>query len=183
MANSVWAFLLSRPWSCRDEGMRRVVLCLTSLLLLASVTNVHGRIGETEAELVERFGAVHARMPERMLEKGRIYLMGERVVLKLDEWRVTAVLIGGRCAKISYVKSGGWTRQQHDELLAVNAGRWTWSEIVGAAPKWQRTWRRSDGLVAKWMYVGGFAIEAQPFVDARARARESARRAALAALR
>lgn len=156
--------------------MRRVVSCLTTVFLLGFASMAHARIGETEAQLVDRFGAVRARLPERTVEQGRVYALGERVVLKQGEWRVTAVLIDGYCAKITYTKTGAWTEQHYQDLLTVNAGRWAWTEVTGGAPKWQRTWRRADGLVAKWMYAGGFAIEAQPFVDARDQLREIVRR-------
>jgi hypothetical protein len=148
-----------------------MVYCLAMMVALLPVSSVEAGIGETEEQLVARHGAVDARLPERMLEQGRIFILGERIVLKRAEWRVTAVLLEGRCAKITYGKSGAWTDSQYMELLARNAGGWRWNEILGGAPKWQRTWRREDGLVAKWMYANGFAIEGQPFVDARARAR------------
>jgi len=150
-------------------------------LILSCATVAHARIGDTEAQLVERFGAVHARMPERILEGGRVCVLGERVVFRQHEWRVTAVLIDARCAKITYAKTGAWAESQFTELLAVNAGRWAWSEIAGKVPNWQRTWRRADGLVAKWRYAGGFAIEGQPWVDARERARELVRQDPLTA--
>lgn len=156
--------------------MRRFFSALTSLVFMGWVTLGEARIGETEAQLVVRFGIVQTRLPERTVAEGRVYLLGERVVLKQNEWRVTAVLIDGRCAKITYHKAGAWTEQQLTDLLTVNTGQWRWREIISATPKWQRTWRRADGLVAKWMYAGGFAIEGQPFVDAKARIQEYARR-------
>jgi hypothetical protein len=151
----------------------RACLLVTAL---ASAATAEARIGDSEAQLVARFGSVQARRPEPLLEQGRVFVLGERVVLKKQEWRVTAVLIDGHCAKITYGRAGAWKEQHYRDLLAQNADRWAWNEIPSAVPKWQRTWRRSDGLVAKWMYAGGLAIEGQPFVDARDRAREMARR-------
>jgi hypothetical protein len=149
--------------------MFRFVIIFALALAPGNFIAAEAGIGDTEAELVARFGAAQARMPERIQAQGRIHVLGERIVLKQAEWRVTAVLINGRCAKITYVKKGRWAELQFRELLSRNADRWAWNEIRGGAPKWQRTWRRVDGLVAKWMYAGGFAIEAQPFVDARRR--------------
>lgn len=157
-------------------GMRRILSTFISLVFVGGLTLAEARIGETEAQLVVRLGGVQTRLPERTVAEGRVYLLGERVVFKQNEWRVTAVLIDGHCAKITYHKTGAWTEQQFTDLLTVNTGQWKWREIVSGAPKWQRTWRRADGLVAKWMYAGGFAIEGQPFVDAKDRIQEYARR-------
>jgi len=161
--------------------MRGFLVSLVFVFALGRTTVAEARIGDSEAQLVVRFGAVSARMPERILAEGRVCIVGERLVLKQHEWRVTAVLIDGRCAKITYAKTGAWAESQFTELLGVNAGRWAWSEVAGAVPKWQRTWRRGDGLVAKWKYASGFAIEAQSFVDARERAEDMARRAPVTA--
>jgi len=137
---------------------------------------VQADIGETEAELTAHFGPVDARRPERIQLHGNIFVLGDRIVFKQAESRITAVLIDGICSKITYAKTGRWTEAQFHDLLSRNANRWAWSEIPSRAPKWQRAWRREDGLVAKWRYVGGFAIEAQPFVDARRRALQIALR-------
>jgi hypothetical protein len=132
-------------------------------------------IGETEDQLVRRFGDVRERKPERALEAGRVYVVGERIVLKRESWRVTAVMLDEKCAKITYTRSGPWSEPQYAELLATNAGGGTWREIIGGAPKWQRAWQRSDGIIARWKYAGGFVVEAQPFVEARERVRTIAR--------
>lgn len=163
--------------------MRRIHLIAAMVSVLAASAAAEARIGETEAQLVQRFGAVTARSAERTLEQGRAYVLGERIVLRQAEWRVTAVLIGGICAKITYVRSGRWSERHFADLLALNSGRWSWAEVRGGAPNWQRTWRRSDGLVAKWMYAGGLAIEAQPFVDAQQRVRDENRRGSLSRIK
>ena len=154
--------------------MRRIALLLALVGLVLGGTRSEARIGDTEGQLVTRFGAVQSRRAERIMESGRVYVLGERVVLKPEGWRITAVLINGHCAKITYAKSGRWTETQYDELLSENADRWAWQEIPGEVPKWQRTWQRSDGLVAKWMYASGFAIEGRAFVDACTRAAQNA---------
>lgn len=156
--------------------MRRLLILLALALAPGTVTNAQAGIGETELELAARFGPVEGRRPERIQVDGHIYVLGERIVFKQAEWRVTAVLIRDQCAKITYAKSGRWMEGQFRDLLTRNADRWAWHEIPGRAPKWQRAWRRADGLVAKWMYAGGFAIEAQSFVDARRRVLQIAQR-------
>ncbi len=155
--------------------MRRIIPGIAVVVLFGLVTMARAAIDESEGQLMARFGAVQTRASERILEQGRVYAVGERLMFRQREWRVTAVLIGGRCAKITYVKHGAWTGRDYAALLSANAGRWTWTEIIGAVPKWQRTWRRSDGMVAKWRYAGGFAIEGQSFVDVCEEVREAAR--------
>jgi hypothetical protein len=151
-----------------------LILAVISSFSAFAVQSTAG-IEETEAQLVQRFGDVQERKPERTLEAGRVYVVGERIVFKRANWRVTAVLLDGICAKITYVRSGPWSESQYAELLSTNAGDGNWREIVGGAPKWQRAWQRSDGIVARWKYAGGFVVEAQSFVDARERVRVIAR--------
>jgi hypothetical protein len=62
---------------------------------------------------------------------------------------VTAVLIEGRGAKITYVRAGAWTEQHYQSLLKQDAGSCTGLDVTSKMSKRQRTWRRPDGLVPK----------------------------------
>lgn len=147
--------------------LRVLPILIVAVLLSAGVSFGEAHIGDTETTLVARYGAVRVRTAEHTLVEGRAVVLGERLMFKNADWRVNAVMIHGRCAKITYALRGPWTEAHFTGLLSANVGDGTWREVGEAAPKWQRTWRRSDGLVAKWMYVGGFIIESHAFVDAR----------------
>jgi hypothetical protein len=151
--------------------MRCFLPCSLLVFFFQFASVSQAQIGETEAELVGRFGSVQERKPERALEEGRVFVIGERVVLKLDRWRITAVLVDERCAKITYARNGAWTEQHYADLLSTNASDREWREISGSAPNWRRAWQRSDGLIAQWKYAGGLVIEGKSFVDARERLR------------
>jgi hypothetical protein len=146
--------------------LNRLLLLVLGLSgLVATVGEAH--LGHTEAELVTCFGPVESRQAEHALVQGEALVIGARLTFRRDAWRVRAVMIDGRCAKITYTRRGRWTEAHYGELLEANADAAAWEEIAGGTPKWQRTWRRSDGLVAKWMYAGGFIIESHAFVAAR----------------
>lgn len=149
-------------------------LLLVFWLACFGVASSEAHLGEAEAALTARYGPPHGRQMEHTLVQGRAYVVGERLMFRNADWRVVAVMQDGACIKITYARRGRWAEAQFDSILAANAGSSTWSEIVGEAPKWQRTWRRSDGLVAKWLYAGGFIIESHAFVDARDRIRSRA---------
>ena len=151
--------------------MRSFLPCSLLAFFLQFASISHAQIGETEAELVERFGFVQERKPERALEEGRVFVIGERIVLKRDRWRITAVMVDGRCAKISYARNGAWTEQHYADLLSTNANNGEWREVSGSAPNWRRAWQRSDGIIAHWKYAGGLVIEGESFVEARERLR------------
>lgn len=154
--------------------MRCFLPCSLLAFFFLFATVCRAQIGEAEFELVERFGPVQERKPERALEEGRVFVIGERIVLKCDRWRITAVLVDGLCAKITYVRNGAWTDQHFADLLSTNANNCEWREVSGSAPNWRRAWQRSDGLIAQWKYAGGLVIEGESFLDARERLRAMA---------
>lgn len=154
--------------------MRCFVSCSLIAFSLQFASVSHAQIGETESALVERFGPVLERKPERALEGGQVFAIGERLVFKLDRWRITTVLIEDRCAKITYGRNGSWTEQNYADLLATNANDREWREIPGSAPNWRRAWQRSDGLIAQWKYSSGLVIEGETFTEKRERFRAMA---------
>lgn len=111
--------------------------------------------------MIARYGEVRSRAKASVLDgqHGRTLTIGETLVFDVDDWKINAVVIDGRCAQITYGKSGGWSEEQLRHLLNTHGGRDRWREekppSKDAALKTNRRWKRDDGLVASWS--GAFA--------------------------
>jgi hypothetical protein len=116
------------------------------------------RIGETESELVTRYGAVVTRQPMRKSAQGAVSLYGERLSFKSTDWNIAAVLIAGKCEEISYTKAGQWTPVQIRFVLDLNGGVKSWKEKRAGQTDAYRNWTRADGTTAKWSAFSGFIV-------------------------
>jgi hypothetical protein len=132
--------------------MKYVGLILVFIVCCPSISNA--RLGETEAELVKRFGPPRSRGGEKTMGDGRIVDLGPRLGFSQDEWSIISVLIDGRVARESYSKPGKWTEDQIKTVLTANAQGATWIEITKHAGSISRSWRRSDGATASWSGSG-----------------------------
>lgn len=150
--------------------MRTSIVVACVLLLTALAT---ARVGENEQELVHRYGGVISRLKAEHSTQGRRYSYGEYLDFRADDWSIQALLINGRCERISYAKRGEWTEEQFKHLLEINGGRSQWEEQKNPNPKFQRKWKRRDKTTADWLSARGITIET-PVVEKTKQAIEKA---------
>lgn len=124
-----------------------------SLLFLASSSLLWGRLGETEKELVARFGQPISRSKHAISAQGKTWELGPKLTFKQEEWQITSELVDGRVVRANYQKRGEWTPEQIQTVLAANAQGATWIETSKGGGKYSRTWKRTDGAVAD-SYIG-----------------------------
>lgn len=135
-------------------SVRFIVPVLVFALVAASAV---GRVGETEQELVARYGAVTNRQPARKAVQGRMNIYGERLGFKFEFWTVSAVIVAGRCEEITYTLAGKWTEPHFRRLLEINGGWTEWTEQKTRNPDNHRAWQRRDQATADWG-LSGFMI-------------------------
>ncbi len=125
---------------------------LKSFALLAFfVSSLFARVGETEAQLVSRFGPPIARVTHKVFAQGKWYELGPTLTFKQEGWQMACDLVDGRCVKINYQKTGEWTDEQFQTVLNANSQGEKWIDLsVTGAVKIRRKWKRSDGAVATW---------------------------------
>jgi hypothetical protein len=146
------------------------------LLFLVIAPSLWARLGETEAELVARFGQPHSRVSHSVFAQGKFIPLGPQLHFREGEWRITADLIDGRCLRIAYQKPGDWTEDQIRLVLNSNTQSSQWAETSKAnIAKLQRAWRRKDGSVAEWDKLTGFTLTWAAYETAKAKALERAR--------
>jgi hypothetical protein len=133
---------------------------------LAACT-LHARLGETEAQLVERYGKILLRSPESVVEQGKIYALADDLHFQADGWTIIARLVNGRCESISYGKPGEWTEEQYRYLLEANGSRAQWQEQKTSSPKMHREWKRRDQATAIWGMMHGMTFETPAYNQAR----------------
>jgi len=125
---------------------------LVALLIFCSVLGAaHARLGDTEAELVKRFGEPTLRSTHSIFAQGKRREMGPVLYFKQEDWSISCDLVDGRCMRISYSKPGDWSEDQIQLVLSTNSQGAAWTETSKLSiAKLQRTWRRSDGSTAEW---------------------------------
>jgi hypothetical protein len=133
--------------------MNHFSLYLITCVIFAAIANA--RLGESAPQLTERFGP-HARtLPDKIITQGRIVEIGEIFYFRDGDWSISATIIDGRCAKISYTKKGEWTDTQITQTLNANSQGAPWSMTSDASiHKSLREWKRNDGGKAKWTASG-----------------------------
>jgi hypothetical protein len=140
-----------------------IALALSFLAVCAS----YARLGETEPQLVDRYGKTVMRASESMIEQGKIHTLARNLHFKTDDWSIIARMIEGRCESISYHKPGEWTEEQFRHLLESNGTRAQWEEEKTPHPKTHRTWRRRDKATAVWRMLEGLTLETPAYERAR----------------
>jgi hypothetical protein len=127
----------------------KLPLYILGALLLVPV--VQARLTETEDELVQRFGKVKTRTEERKSFEGRTFTIGPELRFVSDQWKISAVMIDGRCAQITYTKVGHWTEEQLVGMLERNGGFATYTEDKTKSSKVVRRWKQRDGTTAEFI--------------------------------
>ncbi|BET68385.1 hypothetical protein ASA1KI_33030 [Opitutales bacterium ASA1] len=141
----------------------RIVLAFA--LYTASLVGpaAQARIGESVNALVGRFGEPR-HVSSEPASLGTVYQFVS------DNWLVEAVVIGGRCEKITYRQPGNWSEGHYERLLAGNAADSPWEEIPSSAePRVLRTWIRRDGATCAWMRMTGLVITTAAYREAEAK--------------
>lgn len=129
-------------------------LILLAALSALSIATAHARLGETVAQLQERFGEPIAIRKEQFFSaSGHKFIeIGTCYTFRDGDWQIEAVIIDGRSSKESYQKKGEWTDAQVATVLNANSQGAAWKETGQAAlKKMMREWTRADGGSAKWV--------------------------------
>lgn len=134
------------------------LILLGSMLCLT--TTLFARLGENEAQLIQRFGEPRLRTSHSVFAQGKSWVLGPQLHFRQDDWSITAVLVDARCGHIHYTKVGEWTDEQFLAVLNANSqgGRWTETSKPGGIPKLQRSWRRDDGATTRWQLGVGLTL-------------------------
>ncbi len=94
-------------------------LQLVAILLLAAP--LFGRLGDTQAYLVERLGPARTTSRYFVIALGKSIPLGPNHSFQKDGWMIECDPIDDHCARIRYHKKGEWTEQQLTLLLTNNA--------------------------------------------------------------
>jgi hypothetical protein len=151
----------------------RILLGLAALLVVAP--GARARVGETEPELVQRYGRVHWRSRETVMEQQRTYVVGESLQFLADDWSIYALIVNGHCERITYNKAGEWTEAQFTHLFEINGPLQAWKEEVNRNPKLFRTWTRKDGITASWQFASGLTITTPVYEQTKAAIKAAAK--------
>jgi hypothetical protein len=139
----------------------------------------HARLGETEAELIARFGQPKARMTDKLGAQGRMWDIGPKFIFYQGHWQIHCVLVDGRCVWIDYGKPGEWTEEQVQLVLSSNSQGTKWTETTKNGGRSSRTWKRADGADAHWRGLAGIKLvvpayeRAKQVIEAKAKAAAS----------
>lgn len=153
--------------------MRYLAALLIALCILPSAL---ARLGETETQLIERFGEPRTRSQHSIFAQGKFIPLGPQLIFKEGDWTITCDLIDGRCLRIKYSKPGDWTDDQFVLVLNSNGQGATWTETSNVKVKnLQRSWKRSDGSTAQWQKLTGITLTWDAYTKAKAKAEERAR--------
>ena len=154
--------------------MKRILLLFLGLWALP--VGAWARLGETEAQLVARFGEPTNRTNEITLAQGKWLVFGQRLYFRQGDWSIQCVVVEERCAKEVYQKPGDWTEDQFKAILSSEAqgAQWTDRSQEGAK-KLRREWRRADGATAVWEAPNGMAVTHPAYVRAKERAEAKAK--------
>lgn len=149
------------------------ILCFSCLLF---VTAGQARLGETEKQLIERFGPPRLQAQHSIIAQGKIIPLGPQLHFAEGDWRIVCDIVDGKCLRIAYSKQGDWTEDQFQLVLNNNSQGSKWVEITKPSiAKLQREWKRGDGSTGKWTKVTGFALTWDAYKKAKAKAEERAR--------
>jgi hypothetical protein len=150
------------------------------LVFVIGIHVAHARLGETEKQLVERFGAPSSRATHKIFAQGKFVDLGPTLHFKQDDWRIDCDLIDERVVRIHYRKPGDRTEGQVQLVLGYNTQDLKWAETSKPSiAKLQRTWKRDDGATAEWSKSGGIKLvvpaydRAKQVVEAKAKAEAS----------
>ncbi len=139
------------------------------LLISACGLTLHARLGETEAELIQRFGKPTLTGKDTIIAQGQIIPLGVSHTFKQDDWLIMVTVIDDRCAKIKYYHRGEWTEEQFQTVLTANAQGAKWKDIsTPASSKMIRKWQREDRGSALWQSTEGIVLQNPAYDRAKA---------------
>jgi hypothetical protein len=152
---------------------------MKQLLLLALLISLPlhavARLGETETELVKRFGPPTGTSKHSIIAQGKMIALGPTMDFRQDDWSIQCDLIDSRCVRINYHKRGEWSEDQIQLVLNSNGQGATWTETSKSSmKKLHRAWRRADGSTATWQ-MGSMSLVWDAYNKAKARAEERAK--------
>lgn len=158
----------------RPLTMKRILML--ALILVSLPLGVWARLGETERELVARFGKPLTRTDEITLAQGKRIAFGTALRFRQGDWSIECVIIEDRCAQEAYQKPGDWTEDQFRAILSSEAqgARWT-DRSQEAVKKIRRDWRRGDGASAVWAAGIGMVVTHPAYGRAKERAEAKAK--------
>lgn len=146
------------------------------LAFIAFPFYVYGRLGETEQELVARFGPPVSRAREVTLTQSKIIEFGSKLIFRQGDWTIESVMIEGRCAREEYWKAGEWTEDQFVTVLTSNAQGEKWTDLSKAMTKGlMREWHRGDGATAVWSIGTHMMVTHPAYVRAKKRVEDKAK--------
>jgi hypothetical protein len=122
-------------------------------------------LGDTEQQLIARFGPPLSRGHDLTLTQGKVIEFGSKLSFRQGDWAIECIVIDSRCARVTYSKPGEWSEDQLVAVLTSNAqgGQWT-DNSKEMVKKLARDWRRSDGAVATWR-MGVSMVVTNPAYD------------------
>jgi hypothetical protein len=137
-----------------------------ALLLLPA--SAFARLGETEEQLIARFGQPGFRAKEQIFAQGKNREFGVKLGFRQDDWTIECAIIQGRSSRESYHKSGEWTEDHFRTVLNANGQGAKWTDISKPeVRKLLREWRREDGGTAVWHMGVGMTVEHPAYARAR----------------
>ena len=152
---------------------------LLFLLLVAFPATVLARLGESETELIARFGDPVSKTKEAAIVQGEEVVFGTRYSFREGRWTMTCSLVEDRCARISYSYPGEWGEEQFSLFLSRNSQGLEWTDVTKpAAKKIMRAWDRTDSGTASWS-GNAMTVVAPAYVRAKESAEAKAKAEAL----
>lgn len=148
-----------------------------SVMGLLAIQTAQARLGETAAELIQRFGNPTSISRHSIIAQSKIIELGPTYSFRQDDWSISCDLVDGRCVRISYSKQGDWSDDQIRLVLNSNNQGAVWSETSRPGSTLQRAWRRTDGSTATWTR-GGMSLVWDAYNKAKEKAEERAKVAA-----
>jgi hypothetical protein len=149
---------------------------LIVLMILSAGVMAEARLGETETELIERFGEPDGRSKHIVMAQGKILELGPSLHFRQDDWSISCDMVDGRCMRISYHKPGDWTEDQVQLVLNSNSQGAKWTETTKPMiAKLQRDWKRADASKAVWLLGQGMTLTWDAYNKSKATLEERAR--------
>jgi len=151
--------------------MRHLIVLLLTVPSLACA-----RLGETEEQLVARFGAAATKAKEITLTQGKIIEFGTKLTFRQGDWSIECAITDGRSSREVYHKQGEWTEDQFATVLNSNSQGGKWTDTSKAmVKKVAREWRRDDGATAVWQMGTGMVVTQPAYLRAKEKAEAKAK--------
>ncbi len=132
-------------------------------LYLILTCSVFARIGETPAQIKDRYGkSFPIAGGETVISEGRILRFGKVLMYQPDGWTITATFLNERCERIRYKKTGTWTEEQIYTILKANANGQTWTRSQPFG-NMQKSWIGVGNSTASWQFGIGMDMKTNAY--------------------